>query len=90
MRKGPPFSAILCSTVRCSHMFICAESAINAAGQLSSVARSLRALKLLSIPRSFRRSTIETFQLSFSGFAAARDSRCETTSTTGTATGAAF
>ena len=39
----PPFSAILFSTVLCSHMFILAESPISSAGHPSSVASSLRA-----------------------------------------------
>jgi len=42
-------------------MFICAESPIFSGGQPSSAASSFRALKQLSIPRSFSRSTMETF-----------------------------
>src|SRR4029453_15054828 len=83
----PPLSASFCSTVLCSHMFICAESPIFSAGQPSSVASSLRAPRLLSRSRSLSRSTIETFQLSFCGFVAARPSSLVTTSTTVIATG---
>ena len=55
------------STVLCSHMFIFAESPIKSAGQPNSVASSLRAAKLLSMSRSFSRSTMEVRQLSFCG-----------------------
>ena len=63
-------------------MFILAESPIKSAGQPSSIASSLRAAKLLSMSSSFSRSTIEVFQLSFCGLAAASFSSCATTSTT--------
>src|SRR5262249_25502769 len=85
----PPFSASFCSTVLCSHMFICAESPILSAGQPSSVPSAFRAAKLLSRPRSLSRSTIDTFQLSFSRLEAARPSSLATTSTTGIAAGGA-
>jgi Asp/Glu/hydantoin racemase len=85
----PPLSAIFFSTVLCNHMFMAAESPILSAGQPSSVASSLRAARLLSMPRSFSRSTIETFQLSFSGLAAASFSSLATTSTTAIGAGAA-
>ena len=68
-------------------MFIWAESAISSAGQPSSVASSLRAAKLLSMSRSFSRSTMEVRQFSCCGFAAARCSSCATTSTRATALG---
>ena len=63
----PPLAAIFASTVLCSHMFIFAESPIRSAGQPSSVASSLRASRLLSISRSFSRSTMEVRQFSFCG-----------------------
>ena len=75
------------STVLCSHMFIFAESPISSAGQPSSVASSLRAARLLSISRSFSRSTMEVRQFNFCGFAAARFSSCATTSTRATGVG---
>src|SRR5690606_23513541 len=81
----PPLAAMRSSTFLCSHMFICAESDIRLAGQPSSVASSLRALRLLSMSSSLSRSTIEVRQLSFWGLAAARCSSWATTSTTGIA-----
>src|SRR5512133_1773856 len=58
----PPFWAIFRNTSLCSQVFILAESFINSGGQPSSFANSLRASRLLSMPRSFSKSTIETFQ----------------------------
>jgi hypothetical protein len=69
-------------------MFICAESLSLPAGQFNSAASCLRADRLLSNPSSFNGSTIDTFQLSFSGLLAANASSRATTSMTATATGA--
>src|SRR5690606_15029509 len=77
----PPLSASFCSTVLCSQMFICAESAIFSAGQPSSLASSLRAVRLLSKPSSFSRSTMDTFQFNCSLLVAARLSSLALTST---------
>jgi len=76
----PPLAAMRASTMPCSQMFILAESSIRFAGQPSYVARALRAAELLWISSSFRRSTMEERQLSFSRFASARFSNCATTS----------
>jgi len=62
-------------------MFICAESAIFSTGQASSDTRSLHAARLLSRPGRFNRSTIDTFQLSFSPWLLANASSLVTTST---------
>src|SRR3990167_9368119 len=77
------------STSLCSHIFILAESSINAGGQPSSLASSLRSARPLSMSSNFSRSTMDVFQLSFCGLSAARFSSCATTSTTGTAAGVA-
>src|SRR5690606_3827298 len=63
----PPCSASLCMTVRCSQVFICAESAILSCGQPSSVASSLRDSRLLSRPSSLSRSTMDVRQFNCSG-----------------------
>ncbi len=68
-------------------MFIFAESCIASTGQPNSVAGSFLAPKLLSMSRSFNRSTMDVRQFSFCGFAAACFSSYATTSTTPMASG---
>src|SRR5215208_2026399 len=76
----PPFSASFRMTCLCSHMFMDAESFISPE-YFNSRASSFRADRLLSRSRSFRRSTIDLRQSSFSFRFDARSVRIATTST---------
>ena len=76
----PPFAASLVMTCLCSQMFMLAESLLSPV-KPSSLASSLRALKLESISSAFIRSTIEVRHASFSPEAAAALSTIAATST---------
>ena len=56
----PPLSASFCSTVLCSHMFICAESPILSDGHPSSTASSLVTPFLLRHRTAMARTRIST------------------------------
>ena len=76
----PPLAATRAMTLSCSHMFILALSWVSPS-YFSSAASALRAVRLESRPRTFRRSTIETRQSRVSGFFSFRSSRTAAMST---------
>src|SRR5208283_1149583 len=76
----PPFSAIFAIICLCSQIFIEAESPVSPV-YFNSDASCLRAVRLLSSPTSFIRSTIDLRQSSVSGCFSLSASRIAATST---------